>query len=185
MRVGDIAIGLLPERGSAKMALVLSEEEISLALSYLSSQINNTYKDKELVLVGVLRGAFIFMADLARRLNMPLEIDFAEISSYGNDTKPGEVKIIKEPRGPLTNKHVLIVDVVIDSGKTVETLESLCWAAGAASVAVCALLIKADPLSYLFPIDFYHRWIRSDAFVYGYGTDLEGKYRNLTRIFTK
>lgn len=164
--------------------VLISEEEIAARIATLGQQISQDYAGKELVLVGVLKGAAIFLSDLVRQINIPLCYDFVAISSYGADTRSsGVVRLLKDLDESIESKHVLVVEDIIDTGWTlrlsyiVENLRSR----KAASVRVCTLLDKPSRREVDVGIDYYGFKIE-DKFVVGYGMDFDGKYRNLPFI---
>ena len=162
--------------------ILISEEVLQARISLLAQAISEDYRGKDLLLVGILRGAIMFMVDLARRLTQPVELDFMAISSYGNTTQSsGVVRILKDLDEPIAGKHVLVVEDIIDTGLTLQYLLENLERRGPASLAVCALLDKAkdrekvvDPAYLGFKIP--------DQFVVGYGLDYAQKYRNLPFI---
>jgi hypoxanthine phosphoribosyltransferase len=162
--------------------VVVSEKELQDRIAELGAAITADYIERPPLLVGVLKGAFMFMADLARHIQLPVEFDFMAVSSYGNATRTsGVVRIVKDLDADLTNRHVLIVEDIIDSGLTLSYLRRNLAARDPASLEVCALLVrkgnqKTDPqLRYLgFEIP--------PAFVVGYGLDLSERYRNLPYV---
>jgi hypoxanthine phosphoribosyltransferase len=164
--------------------ILISEEEIAARITVLGEQISQDYEGKELVLVGVLKGAAIFLSDLVRRISIPLSYDFVAISSYGADARSsGVVRLLKDLDESIESKHVLVVEDIIDTGWTlrlsyiVENLRSR----KAASVRVCTLLDKPSRREVDVGIDYYGFEIE-DKFVVGYGMDFKEKYRNLSFI---
>jgi hypoxanthine phosphoribosyltransferase len=161
----------------------LSKHEIEAAVQSLANQINSDYEGKEVVLVGVLKGAIIFMADLARALKIDAEIEFVRLSSYGKArTSSGTVTIIKDIQGDIRGKHVLIVEEIIDSGRTLKFLFERLKASGPASVEIVTLLDKAAKRIVDVPVKYVGRAI-DDQFLIGYGLDLEERNRNLPDIY--
>jgi hypoxanthine phosphoribosyltransferase len=161
----------------------LSKHEIDAAVQSLANQINSDYAGKEVVLVGVLKGAIIFMADLARALKIDAEIEFVRLSSYGKErTSSGTVTIIKDIQGDIRGKHVLIVEEIIDSGRTLKFLFERLKSSGPASVEIVTLLDKAAKRIVDVPVKYVGRAI-DDQFLIGYGLDLEEKNRNLPDIY--
>jgi hypoxanthine phosphoribosyltransferase len=162
--------------------ILISADEIQDKISDLAKQITEEYRGKDLLLVGVLKGAFVFMADLARRVELPLEFDFMAVSSYGTATKTsGVVRILKDLDYEITNRHVLLVEDIIDSGLTISYLLRYLEARGPASLEICSLFWKkgeqAVPLEVKFP-----GFEIPPVFVVGYGLDYAEKYRNLPYI---
>jgi hypoxanthine phosphoribosyltransferase len=164
--------------------VLISEEEIAGRVQELASQLSLDYAGKELVLVGVLKGAFIFLSDLAKHINIPVMIDFAVISSYGDATKSsGCVKVSKEPDECVAGRHVIIVEDIVDTGLTLKLsdLAGRIYQAGAVDVRVCSLLDKPDRRCTDIHPD-YTGFEIPDKFVVGYGLDYKGLYRNLPYI---
>lgn len=161
--------------------VLLSEEQLDKIVSDLGARISEDYKGKDLLLVGVLKGSIVTMADLMRKITVPCCIDFMVVSSYGSGTKTsGVVKIIKDLDAKIEGRHVLIIEDILDSGLTLTYLTKLLSDRNAASVKVCTLLNKPDrrdPSVTLVP-DYVGADI-PDEFVIGYGLDHAEKYRNL------
>ncbi|MBG9977525.1 hypoxanthine phosphoribosyltransferase [Ruoffia tabacinasalis] len=163
--------------------VLVTREEIQEAVNRLGEQLTKEYKDKEVVVVGILRGASIFMADIVRAMDVYLEIDFMDVSSYGDAFESsGEVKIIKDLDTHLEGRHVLVVEDIIDTGRTLKYLVDLFKYRKAASVQVCTLLDKPARRVVKDIIPDYVGLEVPDEFVVGYGLDFEQKYRNLPYI---
>ncbi len=161
----------------------LNRHEIEAAVQAIANQINQDYQDKEVVLVGVLKGAILFIADLIRYLKCPTEIEFVRLSSYGKArTSSGTVTILKDIQADIRNKHVLIVEEIIDSGRTLKFLYDRLKAAGPASVEIVTLLDKSAKRVVEVPVKYVGRTI-DDQFLVGYGLDLEEHSRNLPDIY--
>lgn len=164
--------------------VLLTQEQIIQRVGELGRQISDDYKGKDLVLVGVLKGSFIFLADLVRNISIPLAIDFVAISSYGVSTKSsGVVRIIKDLDEPIENKHVLVVEDIVDTGWTLKLsyLRENLRAKKALSVHVCALLDKPSRREAEVQLD-YVGFVIPNKFVVGYGLDFKGFFRNLPFI---
>jgi len=163
-------------------AVLITEDEIRSKVRELASQIAADYRDKDLVLVGVLKGAVMFMVDLARALELPLEIDFMAVSSYGASTESsGVVRIIKDLDASIEGRDVLIVEDIVDTGLTLRYLKDNLLAREPASLRVCALLNKMKERKADVTID-YVGFVLPDRFVVGYGLDYAENYRNLPFI---
>jgi len=161
----------------------LSRHEIDAAVQTLAGQINRDYEGQELVLVGVLKGAVLFMADLLRHLKVPTEIEFVRLSSYGKArSSSGTVTLLKDIQADVRNKHVLIVEEIIDSGRTLKFLYERLKSAGPISVEIVTLLDKASKRVVDVPVKYIGRPIE-DQFLVGYGLDLEEYSRNLPDIY--
>jgi hypoxanthine phosphoribosyltransferase len=167
----------------ADMAEVLiTEEALAQRIAELGAQITEEYQGKRLLLLGVLKGAVIFLVDLARQIQLSLEIDFMAISSYGASTQSsGIVRILKDLEDTVEGQHILVVEDIVDSGLTLDYLLRSLAARGPASIKVCGLLVKEREREHSVPVDFVGFTI-PDKFVVGYGLDFAEKYRNLPYI---
>lgn len=164
--------------------VLFDAESIAARVAALGAEISGRYRGEELVLIGVLKGSFVFMADLVRAIDLPMTCDFLRVSSYGaGTTSSGEVRFEFDTTQPIAGKHVVIVEDIIDTGLTISVLLERLATRGAASLAVAALLHKPARTTREVPIDFLGFEI-PDAFVIGYGLDYAGKYRNLPYIGT-
>jgi hypoxanthine phosphoribosyltransferase len=161
---------------------LLTAEQIRDRLTELGAEIARDYAGKDPILVAVLKGAFIFMADLARATPIPLEVDFMAVSSYGASTRSsGVVRIVKDLDIDLTDRHVIIVEDIIDSGLTLRYLRKTLESRGTASLEVCALLVRDGNQQAELDLRYVGFHI-PPAFVIGYGLDVAERYRNLPRI---
>jgi hypoxanthine phosphoribosyltransferase len=164
-------------RGSGRVQL--SEEQIRERVEELGERIRADYRGRPLHLVCVLNGAFIFMADLVRAIDLPLTVDFLSVSSYGSRTESsGEVRLVKDLDLSLKGRHVLLVEDIIDTGLTMEYLRKYLEGRGPLSVKVATLLSKPSRRLVDVTIDYLGFEIE-DAFVYGYGLDVAHEYRNM------
>lgn len=163
--------------------VLVSEEELSEIVKKLGAQITEDYRDKNLVLVSVLKGSVVFMADLMREIKVPCTIDFMSVSSYGSGTKTsGVVKIIKDlDTDVVEGADLLIVEDILDSGVTLEYLIKVLSARNPKSVRICTLLDKPERRKANVRADYAGTQV-PDAFVVGYGLDFNEKYRNLPYI---
>ncbi len=162
---------------------MISEAEIGRRVNELAEQISSDYADKgNLVMVGVLKGSFIFLADLSRGLTIPRTIEFIAVSSYGNSSvQSGAVRLVMDVRGNLEGKHVLIVEDIVDTGHTLDYLIGMMKSHGPASVRTCALLHKAERAEVDVPVDYVGFSI-PDEWVVGYGLDFAERDRTLPYI---
>ena len=161
---------------------LITSEEIGARVRELGQQITNDYAGQDILMIGVLRGAVIFMSDLARAIKRPIDIDFMAISSYGLSTNSsGVVRILKDLDEVVQGRHLLIVEDIIDSGLTLNYLVENLKSRKPASVRICTLLSKPDRRKVDVQVD-YNGFIIPDYFVVGYGLDYAGKYRNLPFI---
>ncbi len=162
--------------------VLISREEIQSVVTRLAQQITRDYQGKEIVIVGVLKGSFIFMADLVRQIPLPVVIDFMSVSSYYGGTKSsGVVKIIKDLDVDIEGKHVLIVEDIVDSGLTLANLKEMLMTRNPASLRVCAAFDKPDRRKVDIAAEYTGMKI-PDAFIIGYGLDYDGVYRNLPDV---
>ena len=167
---------------NALAEVLYTEKEIHEKIAELSRRIETDYAGEKVLLVGVLRGAVMVMADLARELTIPIEMDWMAVSSYGSGTQSsGVVRILKDLDTDLHDRHVLIVEDIIDSGLTLSWLRANLESRGAASVEICALLRKPDAAKVEVDVK-YAGFEIPNAFVVGYGLDFAEKYRNLRGI---
>jgi len=162
--------------------ILLSTKMLQAKIAELGNKITADYQDKPLLLLGTLKGAVPFIADLARAIDLPLEIDYMAISSYGNSTESsGVVRILKDLEGPIAQKHVLIVEDIIDSGLTLHYLMEVLRQRKPLSLSVCTLLDKKRARIKPVASD-YTGFTIPDRFVVGYGLDYAQRYRNLPYI---
>lgn len=161
----------------------LNRHEIDAAVQSIANRINTDYDGKKVVLVGVLKGAIVFMADLVRHLKIDAEVEFVRLSSYGKArTSSGTVTILKDIQADIRGKHVLIIEEIIDSGRTLKFLYERLLSSGPASVEIVTLLDKASKRVVDVPVKYIGREI-DDQFLIGYGLDLEEYCRNLPDIY--
>jgi len=159
--------------------VVIAEDKLQARIAELAEQITADYEGRSPLLVGVLKGAFVFMSDLARAIRLPVEFDFMAVSSYGSATKTsGVVRIVKDLDADLTGRHVIIVEDIVDSGLTLAYLRRNLQARNPASLEVCALLVK-EGLQREDPDLKYVGFSIPPEFVVGYGLDVGERYRNL------
>lgn len=163
--------------------ILIDEKKLQKRIQELGKQITRDYEGKELHLVGVLKGAVVFLTDLMRYISVPVSFDFMATSSYGQDTKSsGVVKILKDLDQSVESRHVLIVEDIIDSGLTLHYIVNNFRSRNVASLKVCSLLDKPDQRKVSVPID-YTGFVIPDKFVVGYGLDYNEKYRNAPFLF--
>lgn len=162
--------------------ILISDQQLQTKVAELGERIQRDYRDKNLLLLGTLKGAVPFIADLARAIHLPLEIDYMAIASYGNSTQSsGIVRIIKDLEGPIDQKHVLIIEDIIDSGLTLHYLVDMLRRRNPLSLRICTLLDKERERVKQIEID-YTGFRIPDKFVVGYGLDYAQRYRNLPYI---
>ena len=162
--------------------ILISEEQLQAKVKELGAQITKDYAGEEIMLVGILKGSVPFMADLMRAIDLPLTIDFMQVSSYGGETKSsGVVKILKDLDADITGKNILIVEDIIDSGFTLSYLKQYLSNRGCKSMKICTILDKPSRRK-VDLIPDYCGFKVDDLFIVGYGLDLDQKYRNLPYI---
>lgn len=165
-----------------RIEVLLTEEEVDKRIQEIGDQISRDYAGKSVHLVCVLKGGSFFMCELAKRITVPVSIDFMSVSSYGGDTKSsGVVRIVKDLDEPLKDKHVIVIEDIVDSGRTLSYLLDMLRSRGPMDVRLCTLLDKPDRRVVDVKVD-YTGFEIPDEFVVGYGLDYDQKYRNLPYI---
>ena len=163
--------------------ILLSEKEIQAKVIEMAAAIDADYAGKELLLVGVLKGAVMVMADLARAVHLPITVDFMAVSSYGSGgSSSGVVRILKDLDHGIDGRHVVVVEDIVDSGLTLNYLRRYLGARGPASLEVCALLLKEGEQRVIQSLKYVGFTIPS-TFVVGYGLDVGERYRNLQGVY--
>ena len=171
-----------PTKRIIKPRVLISEEALQRRVSELAQRISHDYADCErLIAVGVLKGAVFFMVDLLKQVTVPVQVDFFQTSSYGEDREPGEVRIRKDIDLSIRGYDVLLIEDIVDTGYTLRTILDLLRFRGARSVKLCALLDKVERREVEVPID-YRGFEIEDHFVVGYGLDFADFYRALPYI---
>ena len=161
---------------------LISKEEIADICQTLGRRITEDYAGKQVFLIGVLKGAFIFLADLARNIDLPVDMDFISVSSYGGGTQStGVVRIIKDVDQNIAGKHVIVVEDIVDSGLTLNHLKQLLSTRNPASIALCTAFDKPERRKVPIEVEYVGRRI-PDEFIVGYGLDFDGIYRNLPDV---
>jgi len=162
--------------------ILVQPDDLKQRVRSLGQEVSAAYADRDLLLIGVLKGAVFFLADLMRHIDIPCEVDFMAVSSYGSATdSSGVVRIIKDLDTPIEGRHVLIVEDIVDSGLTLQYLMRNLGARNPATLDVCALLTKPDRRKVELPIRFVGFEI-PDRFAIGYGLDFAERYRNLPYV---
>lgn len=165
-----------------KISVLLDEEKVDARIREIGEQISRDYAGRSVHLVCVLKGGTFFMCELAKRITVPVTLDFMSVSSYGNETKSsGVVRIIKDLDESIQDKHVIVVEDIVDSGNTLSYLLTILNERGPASLALCTLLDKPERRVVDVAVD-YTGFEIADYFVVGYGLDYAQKYRNLPYI---
>jgi hypoxanthine phosphoribosyltransferase len=167
-----------------QLKIIISRDEIAKAVNRLAREINRDYQGKHPLLVSVLRGSFMFTADLIRQLDLPLELDFVRLSSYGTTRESsGRVKVVQGTKTPVKDKDVLVVEDIVDTGITISFLLDYLRKKQPASLKVCTLTDKPSRRRVPVPID-YRGFTVPNKFIVGYGLDLNQRFRNLPDIYT-
>ena len=167
---------------SERVSVLLSEEEVDKRIKEIGEQISKDYAGKQVHLVCVLKGGSFFMCELAKRITVPVSLDFMSVSSYGSDTKSsGVVKIVKDLDESLQDKDVIVVEDIVDSGRTLSYLMEMLRDRKPASLSLCTLLDKPERRVIDVHVDYTGFQI-PDEFVVGYGLDYDQRYRNLPYI---
>ena len=165
-----------------RISVMYTEEEVNARIKEMGEEISRDYAGKELHLVAILKGATFFACELAKRITVPVTLDFMSVSSYGNSTESsGVVRITKDLDDPLEGREVLVVEDIVDTGNTLSYLLDNLQKRGSSSVKLCTLLNKPDRRLRDVNVD-YTGFVIPDAFVVGYGIDYAQKYRNLPYI---
>ncbi len=151
-------------------------------ISEIAEDLSNRFNDEVPILIGILNGSFIFMADLIRSLDIDCEMDFIKLASYKGDKSTGTVRLLKDISADITGRHVVIVEDIIDSGLTIKFIKDRMQKAGPESLTIVTLLLKPDVANLDFPIDIVGFEIAPD-FVVGYGLDYDQKMRHLPAIY--
>lgn len=162
--------------------IYLSRQQISARIEELAADISSDYAGNDIVALAVLNGAFVFASDLIRQLQVSVEVTFVKLKSYSGLSSTGQVRTLIGLMHDLKDKHVLIVEDIIDTGKTMQELLKMVGEEGAASVKICTLLVKQDVFGHQYPLDYVGFGI-PDRFVVGYGLDYDEKGRQLPDIY--
>lgn len=161
---------------------LFTAEQIEARVSELAADISRDYAGQEIVVIGILKGAFVFCADLVRRINVPAQVDFMAVSSYGQSTESsGVIRIVKDLEAIVEGRHVLLVEDIVDSGLTLRYLREYLERHRPASVKICVLLDKPSRRKTDVPVD-YRGFTIPDEFIVGYGIDYAERYRHLPYI---
>ena len=167
---------------SERVSVLLTEQQVDERIQVLGEQISKDYDGKQVHLICVLKGGSMFLCELAKRITLPVSLDFMSVSSYGkNMTSSGVVRIVKDLDDPIKDKHVIVVEDIVDSGRTLSYLVEMLQKREPASIAICTLLDKPDRRVTDVKVD-YTGFEIPDEFVVGYGLDYDQRYRNLPYI---
>ena len=166
-----------------QLKILISRDEIAKAVDRLACEIKSDYQDKQPLLIGVLKGSFVFMADLIRQLDLPLELDFIRLSSYGTARESsGKVRVVQGVKTPIKGRDVLVIEDIVDTGITISFLLDYLKKKQPASLKLCTLTDKPSRRRVPVPID-YRGFTVPNKFIVGYGLDLNQRFRNLPHIY--
>jgi hypoxanthine phosphoribosyltransferase len=166
---------------NSQIFTLYTADEIKKVISELAVKIKQDYQDKQPVLISILKGSFVFLADLVRELNMPLQVEFVKLSSYQGKKSSGKVNIVQGLKTPIRGRHVLIIEDIVDTGLTISALITYLQKKRPASIKVCALTDKPSRRQVPVTID-YLGFTVPDKFIVGYGLDWDERYRYLPEI---
>jgi len=161
---------------------VITAEELAARTAALGADISEHYRGRDLLMVGVLKGAFMFLADLARHISIPAHVDFVRLASYHGGLKPGELSFVQDLDSPCRGRHVLVVEDIVDTGNSMSTLLAQLATRGAASVRLCALIDKVERRKAQVTVDF-PGFRLAKGFLVGYGLDFAEDYRCLPGVY--
>ena len=165
-----------------ELSLVISDKDIQNRINEIGRELSVKFKDEIPIFIGILNGSFIFMADLIRALDIDCEMDFIKLASYKGSQSTGTVRLLKDISAEITNRHIVIVEDIIDSGLTIKFIKDRMQDASPASLTIVTLLLKPDVANLEFPIDVIGFEIAPE-FVVGYGLDYDQKMRHLPAIY--
>ncbi len=166
-----------------KKERLYSQREIQKKIKELAGTISRDYRKEELVLIGVLKGAFVFMSDLARNLTIPVKLDFVRLASYGSQSRSqGKIRLTKAIELPIRDKHILVIEDIVDSGLTLKFLLDFLNKENPKSVRICALIDKTERREVPIHVDYVGFSI-SKGFIVGYGLDFDEQYRHLPGLY--
>ncbi len=166
---------------ASSLPVLIPREEVASAVARLAAQISRDYFEKNPLLIGILKGSFVFMADLIRQLGFPLELDFIRLSSYGGTRSSGRVRVVQGLHSVVRARHVLVIEDIVDTGVTVAFIMDYLQKKKPASLKLCALLDKPSRRRVPVAIDYLGITV-PDKFLVGYGLDFNEKYRNLPDV---
>ncbi|MEN8143295.1 MAG: hypoxanthine phosphoribosyltransferase [Thermodesulfobacteriota bacterium] len=167
----------------ADRKLIISAKDIALRVADLGKEISSDFTGKQLLVIGILNGAFIFTADLVRHITIPLEIDFIRVASYGSATEStGEIRLVKDLEIPVEGKDILLVEDIVDTGNTMEWLSEHLQGRGASSIRLCTLISKQERREKSVQIDYCGFQVQ-EGFLIGYGLDHAEQHRHLPDIY--
>jgi hypoxanthine phosphoribosyltransferase len=165
-----------------KLTLLFSGEEIAATVKKLAAEIGQDYRDKHPILIGVLKGSFMFLADLIRHLDFPLEVEFVRLSSYGGGKSPGKIKLLQDVQSQIKDRHVLVIEDIIDTGHTTAFVLEHLKQKKPASLKLCTLTDKPSRRKVPINIDYLGLTV-PNKFIVGYGIDWNERFRYLPGIY--
>jgi len=166
-----------------QLRILISHDQIAKAVARLAGEIRTDYEDKQPLLIGVLKGSFVFMADLIRQLDLPLEVEFVKVCSYGAEQESsGRIKLVQRVSTPIKGRDVLVIEDIVETGMTISFVLDYLRKKRPASLKVCALTDKPSRREVPVCID-YLGFTLPDRFIVGYGLDLDERFRNLPDIY--
>lgn len=170
-------------RKETRLKVYISNKQIKKKVTEIAKKIRNDYKDKDPIIIGILNGSFIFIADLVRELGIDIEIDFLKLSSYGDSKiSSGSVTLLKDLNSSIEKRHVIVIEDIVDSGLSINYIRNLILLRNPASLEIAALLFKKGISNLDFKIKYIGFRINNE-FVVGYGLDYAQKYRNLKSVY--
>lgn len=165
-----------------KREVLITEADIQRRVREIADQISNDYQGTEPILVGILKGSIVFMADLMRAIRIPVQMDFMRAASYGSETQSsGMVRVTKDIELPIQGRPVILIEDIVDSGLTLAYVKGLLEGRGAASLKICALIDKSERREQAISVDYCGFQVK-EGFLVGYGLDCNEEYRNLPEI---
>tara|TARA_B100001250_G_scaffold414048_1_gene450401 strand:+ start:1046 stop:1573 length:528 start_codon:yes stop_codon:yes gene_type:complete len=170
------------EINNKKLIKIIDKDTIQNRVREIATELSNSFKNKKPIFIGVLNGSFIFISDLVRNLSINCEVDFIKVSSYKGKNSMGTIKLLKDISADITNRHIVIVEDIIDSGLTIEFLVKRLNGASPKSISVVTLLLKPEIAKLSLPIDIIGFEIAPD-FVVGYGLDYDQNFRHLPEVY--
>ena len=170
------------EINNKKLIKIIDKDTIQNRVREIATELSNSFENKKPIFIGVLNGSFIFISDLVRNLNINCEVDFIKVSSYKGKNSMGTIKLLKDISADITNRHIVIVEDIIDSGLTIEFLVKRLNGASPKSISVVTLLLKPEIAKLSLPIDIIGFEIAPD-FVVGYGLDYDQNFRHLPEVY--
>ncbi len=165
-----------------EMRLVISEGQIERRIQVLAKEISKEYKGRDIILVGVLNGVFMFFADLVKAMSIPVRVDFIRLASYTHSESSGQIQMTKDVETDLSGAHVLIIEDIVDTGLTLSWLKKHMQDLGASTVKACVMVNKLERRNITVDLD-YVGFNVDKGFLVGYGLDYDGRYRDLSEIY--